>query len=212
MSKTWGLKCRTVSRLERYCATVKPPTTKSSVTWHMKLWIWNQRRTSGECEGSHDPAGLCAGCRGRSGSFAACENGRAETEASEGAEQTEAVVFISAVGTNHLGQLSGERHLPPDGTQAVRVLGILGRVEEKKTNERQDTDKHHCGSGLKTSISCVLDEALQHKWFRTLTTYRKHELVLPEGIILCKSAPEILYINDLLMFKIGFIYLKNWHI
>lgn len=50
---------------------------------------------------------------------------RANAEALEGAQQTEAGVLGFGVGMDDLGQLAGERQLPPNRPQAAGVLGVL---------------------------------------------------------------------------------------
>lgn len=48
-----------------------------------------------------------------------------DAEALEGAQQTEVGVLGFGLRTDDLGQLAGERQLPPNGPQASRVLGVL---------------------------------------------------------------------------------------
>lgn len=79
---------------------------------------------------SHDLTGLRPpGWRGRPAVLRAAERRRAEAEALEGAEQVEAAFLALALGVDDLGELAGQRHLPPDGAQMAGVLGALGQGE-----------------------------------------------------------------------------------
>lgn len=57
--------------------------------------------------------------------LSACERRRVEAEALESAQQVEAAVLALGFGMDDLGQLAGQRHLPPDRSQVVDVLGAL---------------------------------------------------------------------------------------
>lgn len=53
------------------------------------------------------------------------ERRRADAEALEGAQQIEAGVLGFGVRMDDLGQLAGERQLPPNSPQTARILGVL---------------------------------------------------------------------------------------
>lgn len=57
--------------------------------------------------------------------LSACERRRVEAEALESAQQVEAAVLALGFGMDDLGQLVGQRHLPPDRSQVVDVPGAL---------------------------------------------------------------------------------------
>lgn len=79
---------------------------------------------------SHDLTGLRPPGwrgRGRPAVLRAAERRRAEAEALEGAEQVEAAILALPLGVDDLGELAGQRHLPPDGAQMAGVLGALGQ-------------------------------------------------------------------------------------
>lgn len=75
--------------------------------------------------------------RGRSTAFPLTKQRRwAEAEALEGAQQVEAAVLAPALGVDDLGELAGQRHLPPEGAQVAGVLGALGQRKGGKTAEQ----------------------------------------------------------------------------
>lgn len=91
---------------------------------------------------SHDLTGLRPpDWRGRPAVFCAGERRRAEAEALEGAEQVEAAVLALALGVDDLGELAGQRHLPPDGAQMAGVLGALGQGGGVGRQRRQNSFK-----------------------------------------------------------------------
>lgn len=84
---------------------------------------------------SHDLTGLHSRGwrgRGRPAVLPPAERRRAEAEALEGAEQVEAAVLAPALGVDDLGELAGQRHLPPDGAQVAGVLGALGQRQRRQ--------------------------------------------------------------------------------
>lgn len=91
---------------------------------------------------SHDLAGIPPACR--SGSPAAVrlrERCRADAEALEGTQQAEAGVLGFAIRVDDVGELAGERQLPPHSPQAAGVLGVL--MGDGKAEFQAESESNH---------------------------------------------------------------------
>lgn len=103
------------------------------VTGMIDLCLESSKRQQGSepivpmsARGSHDLTGLPHSRRsGRPAPMRFSERRRADAEALEGAQEAEAGVLGFGLRTDDLGQLAGERQLPPNRPQAAGVLGAL---------------------------------------------------------------------------------------